>query len=127
MNYAQHYGLSRTPDAPSRPDLSWNSNNFFTNAFTLNITRSDIQHVYVGGSTIAPASDFTMDGVLDSNVPEVSNHNGMHLYVKLKGSKLYVATNATGAGNVAAPTDGRLLFSRRSRGERNQRKYSPQQ
>lgn len=44
VNYAQHYGLSREPDAPQRGDLSWNSNNFMTNAFTLNITRHVHHH-----------------------------------------------------------------------------------
>lgn len=44
VNYAQHYGLSRAPNALSRPDLSWNSNNFMTNAFTLNITRHVHHH-----------------------------------------------------------------------------------
>jgi alkane 1-monooxygenase len=45
VNYAQHYGLSRTPDTADRPDLSWNSNDFVTNAFTLNITRHVHHHV----------------------------------------------------------------------------------
>jgi len=44
VNYAQHYGLSREPSEPRRADLSWNSNNFATNAFTLNITRHVHHH-----------------------------------------------------------------------------------
>ncbi len=44
VNYAQHYGLSREPSAPQRADLSWNSNSFVTNAFTLNITRHVHHH-----------------------------------------------------------------------------------
>jgi alkane 1-monooxygenase len=44
VNYIQHYGLSRVQDAPSRPNLSWNSNYFLTNAFTLNITRHVHHH-----------------------------------------------------------------------------------
>src|SRR5581483_10309406 len=44
VNYAQHYGLSRPPGTPSRPDLSWNSNYFLTNALTLNITRHVHHH-----------------------------------------------------------------------------------
>lgn len=45
VNYAQHYGLSRTADAPARGSLSWNSNGFVTNAFTLNITRHVHHHL----------------------------------------------------------------------------------
>lgn len=44
VNYAQHYGLSREPGTPQRADLSWNSNSFMTNAFTLNITRHVHHH-----------------------------------------------------------------------------------
>lgn len=45
VNYAQHYGLSRGADAPPRGSLSWNSNGFMTNAFTLNITRHVHHHL----------------------------------------------------------------------------------
>lgn len=45
VNYAQHYGLARAPNTPARGDLSWNSNCFMTNAFTLNITRHVHHHV----------------------------------------------------------------------------------
>jgi len=45
VNYAQHYGLSRETDAPARGSLSWNSNSFITNAFTLNITRHVHHHL----------------------------------------------------------------------------------
>jgi alkane 1-monooxygenase len=45
VNYAQHYGLSREADAPPRGSLSWNSNGFMTNAFTLNITRHVHHHL----------------------------------------------------------------------------------
>ena len=65
VNYAQHYGLSRPADAPSRPDLSWNTNNFITNAFTLNITRHVHHHEdasvpyydleYIDGMPLLPA------------------------------------------------------------------------
>jgi len=65
VNYAQHYGLNRAPDAPSRPDLSWNRNSFLTNAFTLNITRHVHHHEdvrvpyydleYVDGMPLLPA------------------------------------------------------------------------
>lgn len=44
VNYAQHYGLSRGPGEQQRADLSWYSNNFATNAFTLNITRHVHHH-----------------------------------------------------------------------------------
>ncbi|MGD9951054.1 MAG: fatty acid desaturase [Burkholderiales bacterium] len=45
VNYAQHYGLSRDAPAPPRGSLSWNSNGFMTNAFTLNITRHVHHHL----------------------------------------------------------------------------------
>lgn len=45
VNYAQHYGLAREADAPARGSLSWNSNGFMTNAFTLNITRHVHHHL----------------------------------------------------------------------------------
>ena len=45
VNYAQHYGLSRAVGTQDRPDLSWNSNGFITNAFMLNITRHVHHHV----------------------------------------------------------------------------------
>jgi alkane 1-monooxygenase len=45
VNYAQHYGLNRKTDAPPRGSLSWNSNGFMTNAFTLNITRHVHHHL----------------------------------------------------------------------------------
>lgn len=64
-----------------------------------NITRSDIQHVWVGNSTGGGDSGFTLDGALDSGVTEVASHNGMHLYFGRKGSKIYLATNDAGEGN----------------------------
>jgi alkane 1-monooxygenase len=45
VNYAQHYGLSREADEPARGSLSWSSNGFMTNAFTLNITRHVHHHL----------------------------------------------------------------------------------
>lgn len=48
INYAQHYGLSREPGTAARGELSWNSNNFMTNAFTLNITRHVHHHLDAG-------------------------------------------------------------------------------
>jgi alkane 1-monooxygenase len=45
VNYAQHYGLSRHPDAPAHGSLSWSSNGFLTNALTLNITRHAHHHM----------------------------------------------------------------------------------
>lgn len=45
VNYAQHYGLSRAAEEPLRGSLSWNSNSFITNAFTLNITRHVHHHL----------------------------------------------------------------------------------
>jgi alkane 1-monooxygenase len=45
VNYAQHYGLGREANAPARGSLSWNSNTFMTNAFTLNITRHVHHHL----------------------------------------------------------------------------------
>jgi len=48
VNYAQHYGLSRESRDPPRGSLSWNSNSFMTNAFTLNITRHVHHHLDAG-------------------------------------------------------------------------------
>ncbi len=45
VNYAQHYGLRREAGAPPSGSLSWNSNGFMTNAFTLNITRHVHHHL----------------------------------------------------------------------------------
>ena len=45
VNYAQHYGLSRKAEAQPRGSLSWSSNGFMTNAFTLNITRHVHHHL----------------------------------------------------------------------------------
>jgi hypothetical protein len=67
-----------------------------------NVTRSDIQHVWVGGSTISPPAtggQFVMDGVLDADAREVASKNGMRLYCSMHGGKLYVATNDAGEGS----------------------------
>lgn len=48
VNYAQHYGLARNPDAPVCGSLSWSSNGLVTNAFTLNITRHADHHLRPG-------------------------------------------------------------------------------
>jgi len=48
VTYAQHYGLSRESRDPPRGSLSWNSNSFMTNAFTLNITRHVHHHLDAG-------------------------------------------------------------------------------
>lgn len=48
VNYAQHYGLTRHANAPARGSLSWSSNGFVTNAFTLNITRHACHHMHPG-------------------------------------------------------------------------------
>ena len=48
VNYAQHYGLSRSADEPITGAVSWSSNGLFTNAVTLNITRHADHHVNGG-------------------------------------------------------------------------------
>jgi alkane 1-monooxygenase len=70
VNYAQHYGLSREADAPARGGLSWNSNSFMTNAFTLNITRHVHHHLdaavpyydlkYIESMPLLPAGYLTL-------------------------------------------------------------------
>jgi alkane 1-monooxygenase len=45
VNYAQHYGLSRSEHAPIAGDVSWSSNALVTNALTLNITRHAHHHI----------------------------------------------------------------------------------
>jgi len=70
VNYAQHYGLSREADAPARGSLSWNSNSFVTNAFTLNITRHVHHHLdadvpyydlkYIDSMPLLPAGYLTL-------------------------------------------------------------------
>lgn len=66
-----------------------------------NITRTDIQHVWVGqgsgGGT--QSGQFNLDGVLDASAREVAANNGMTLHVTMRGGKLYVATNDAGEGN----------------------------
>ncbi len=65
-----------------------------------NITRTDIQHVWVGGSTTSPGGgQFTLDGALDADAREIATGNGKHLYYSMHAGKLYVATDAAGDGN----------------------------
>jgi autotransporter-associated beta strand protein len=85
-----------------------------------NLTKTDIQHVYVGigsgttgggggtpgggggggggGTTPAP-SGFTMDGVLDPSATLAAQKSGMSLWVGTHGSSLYVATPDAGEGS----------------------------
>lgn len=73
-----------------------------TNATSVDVTFFD------GGSTWdghdwqfsvagAGASQFTMDGQLDSGAFEIAEYNGMKLWAAVRGTKLYVATWGTGA------------------------------
>jgi hypothetical protein len=70
-----------------------------------NLTRTDIQHVFVGGSTSPPppppggGSAFVMDGALDADAKEIASKNGMKLYYSMHGGKLYIATNDAGEGS----------------------------
>ena len=65
-----------------------------------NITKSDIQHVYVGqGTSLPPTGDFLMDGQLDPSARLVAENNGMKLHAAMKNGKLYVATNDAGEGS----------------------------
>ncbi|MFM7245523.1 MAG: autotransporter-associated beta strand repeat-containing protein, partial [Planctomycetaceae bacterium] len=81
-----------------------------------NVTRTDIQHVYVGvgtgtsggggasgggggGGTTPTPSGFTIDGVLDASAAVAAQKNGMTLWVGTQGSSLYVATPDAGEGS----------------------------
>ena len=68
-----------------------------------NVTRTDIQHVWVGGSTTPPPTPgggaFVMDGALDADAKEIATRNGMHLYYSMHAGKLYLATNDAGEGS----------------------------
>ena len=79
-----------------------------TYAVPTNATSVDVTF-YDGGSTWdgrdwqfnvagASSSQFTMDGALDSAAFEVAAYNGMKLWVAARGTKLYIATWATGGG-----------------------------
>src|SRR5439155_271215 len=76
-----------------------------------NVTRSDIQHVWVGGATTPPPAtggQFVMDGVLDPDAKQIATKNGMYLYYSMHAGKLYVACNDAGEGSdhfiyVASP------------------------
>jgi hypothetical protein len=67
-----------------------------------NITRTDIQHVWVGAGTGSPQPNpggFTMDGVLDTAAAQIAANGGMQIYFARKGSKIYLATQDAGEGN----------------------------
>jgi hypothetical protein len=66
-----------------------------------NITKSDIQHVWVGQGSGGPnpGGDFVMDGILDAGVSEIANQSGVKIHLQRKGGKLYLATNDAGEGN----------------------------
>jgi autotransporter-associated beta strand protein len=85
-----------------------------------NLTKTDIQHVYVGigsgttgggggtpggggggggGGTNPAPSGFTMDGVLDPSATLAAQKSGMSLWVGTHGSSLYVATPDAGEGS----------------------------
>ncbi len=56
-----------------------------------NITRSDIQHVWVGSNVTAPTGGFTMDGVLDQGTTVLATNGTMSINYKVEDGKLYVA------------------------------------
>ncbi|MEM7625014.1 MAG: PEP-CTERM sorting domain-containing protein [Planctomycetota bacterium] len=66
-----------------------------------NVTRSDIQHVYVGDAVSPPTSGggFVMDGSVDDAALLVASTAGQHLYVDVQDGQLYVATEDGGEGN----------------------------
>ncbi|MFT3788893.1 MAG: hypothetical protein QM770_22430 [Tepidisphaeraceae bacterium] len=68
-----------------------------------NITRTDIQHVWVGaggGTTPTdPTLPWTMDGTLDATAKTLATNGGMKLSWDFADGKLYVATNDAGEGN----------------------------
>ena len=99
-----------------------------------NLTKTDIQHVYVGagsgttgggggtpgggggggggGGTTPTPSGFTMDGMLDASATLAAQKNGMSLWYGTHGSSLYVATPDAGEGSdhfvFVAKTPGAL-------------------
>ncbi len=66
-----------------------------------NVTRTDIQHVYVGNSNVVNPTpgQFTMDGVLDAGAMTAASNNGMAVKWSMDGNNLYVATNDAGEGS----------------------------
>jgi hypothetical protein len=68
-----------------------------------NLFRSDIQHVFVGGVPDITGG-FVMDGALDSGVTVATFSNGGRLWYALRGTKLYVATDA------AVPGEDRFIY-----------------
>lgn len=54
-------------------------------------------HYTVSGGVTPPS--FTMDGLLDANIPEIAANGGMHLWAKVVGDVLYVAAPDAGEGN----------------------------
>ena len=44
LNYVEHYGLLRQPDAPVQPRHSWNCNHTVSGVFTYNLTRHSHHH-----------------------------------------------------------------------------------
>lgn len=64
-----------------------------------NETRTDIQHVWVGSDgTLTSPTGFSMDGVLDADVPSIAENNGRHLYAEYQEGQLYLATEDAGEG-----------------------------
>lgn len=66
-----------------------------------NVTKTDIQHVYVGNSNVSNPTpgDFTMDGTLDAGAITAASNSGMTLSWSMDGNKLYLATNDAGEGS----------------------------
>jgi len=67
-----------------------------------NLTRTDIQHVWVGAGTGAPQPNpggFVMDGVLDAGATQIAANGGMQIHYARKGGKIYLATQDAGEGN----------------------------
>lgn len=72
-----------------------------------NITKSDIQHVWVGASTTGGGTGgngggttaFTMDGQLDAAATQSATNNGINLYTAVRDGRLYIATTDAGEGN----------------------------
>ena len=44
LNYIEHYGIVRVPDAPVQPRHSWNCNHLISGVFTYNLTRHSHHH-----------------------------------------------------------------------------------
>ena len=63
LNYIEHYGIVRVPDAPVQPRHSWNCNHLISGVFTYNLTRHSHHHAdALGGNGALAAAGATTWG-----------------------------------------------------------------